>query len=100
MENLVKDSTVIDSQRVKKYRKIIESHGIIILLILAIVIISIFNPRFMSIANIINLSKQVVPMGLIALGAMFVLIARGLDLSAGVGSTMVGAIMGIVFLLL
>lgn len=97
MENLLKDSTAAESQRVKKYRKILESYGIIILLILAIVIISIFNPRFMSIANIINLSKQIVPMGLIALGAMFVLIAGGLDLSAGVGSTMAGAIMGIVF---
>ena len=97
MENLLKDSTVVESQRVKKYRKILESYGIIILLILAVVIISIFNPRFMSISNIINLSKQIVPMGLIALGAMFVLMAGGLDLSAGAGSTMAGAIMGIVF---
>jgi ribose transport system permease protein len=97
MENLFKENIIAESHRIKKYRKFLESYGIIILLILAIVIISIFNPRFISMANIINLSKQIVPMGLIALGAMFVLIAGGLDLSAGVGSTMAGAIMGIVF---
>jgi ribose transport system permease protein len=93
------DNNVADIgvQRVKMLRKLLEDYGILVLLLIAVVVIPIFNQRFLSLSNIINLSRQIVPSGLIALGAMFVLIGRGLDLSAGVGATMVGAIMGIVY---
>lgn len=87
----------LGSKKVSFLRKLLEDYGIALLLIFALIIIPLFNPRFLSLGNIINLSRQIVPSGFIALGAMFVLIGRGLDLSAGVGATMVGAIMGILF---
>jgi ribose/xylose/arabinose/galactoside ABC-type transport system permease subunit len=58
---------------------------------------ALFNPRFLTLENLINLSRQIVPLGLLALGASFVLIGGNLDLSAGVGATVCGAALGVTF---
>ena len=76
---------------------ILEQYSILILVIAACVGFAYFNPRFLTLENLINLSRQIVPLGIIALGATFVIIGGGLDLSAGVGATMCGAALGVTF---
>jgi len=80
-------------------RMILEQYSILLLVIVACGVFSLFNPRFLTLENLINLSRQIVPLGIIALGAMFVIIGGGLDLSAGVGATMCGAALGVTFVL-
>lgn len=78
---------------------ILEQYSILLLVIVACGVFYLFNPRFLTLENLINLSRQIVPLGIIALGAMFVIIGGGLDLSAGVGATMCGAALGVTFVL-
>lgn len=76
--------------RVQDYKKraaisVIERYGIVVLLLLISILFGIFNPRFLTLQNFSNISLQMVPIGLLALGAMFVIITGGLDLTAGIG---------------
>ncbi len=80
-------------------RLILERYSILILVIAASAAFALFNPRFVTLENLINLSRQIVPLGLLALGASFVLIGGNLDLSAGVGATVCGAALGVVFVI-
>jgi ribose/xylose/arabinose/galactoside ABC-type transport system permease subunit len=80
-------------------RMILEQYSILLLVIAASAVFSLFNPRFLTLENLVNLSRQIVPLGIIALGASFVIIGGGLDLSAGVGATMCGAALGVTFVL-
>ena len=80
-------------------RMILEKYSILLLVIIACGVFALFNPRFLTVENLVNLSRQIVPLGIIALGAMFVIIGGGLDLSAGVGATLCGAALGVTFVL-
>jgi len=74
-----------------------QRYGILFVIILYAIIVGFLNPRFISLTNILNISRQMVPMGIIALGMTFVLISAGIDLSAGfaVGTTAVAS--GLIF---
>ena len=54
-----------------------------ILILIAIVIFAWGNPRFLSEANVTNISQQLVYLMIVALAQMLVLIAGGFDLSVG-----------------
>ncbi len=73
-------------------------YGNIILLIIVAVVMYFLNPRFLSLGNIVNLSRQIVPTGFLAMGAMFVIISGGIDLSAGFGVSLTAVLMGVVYL--
>ncbi|MDD5659017.1 MAG: ABC transporter permease [Actinomycetota bacterium] len=60
------------------------------ILLFMILVISIFNKEFLTLQSFINLMQQVSAVGIVALGAMFVLIAGGIDLTAGYGLAMIG----------
>lgn len=60
--------------------------GPIIGLILIIIIFSILSPHFLSVANIINILRQVAIIGIMAIGVTFVIITAEIDLS--IASTM------------
>ena len=81
------------------FRRLLEQYSILILVVVAGTMVTFFNPRFLTLENLVNLSRQIVPLGLLAIGAMFVLLGGGLDLSAGVGATVCGAALGVVFIL-
>ena len=72
--------------------------GNIIILVLIVLIMFILNPRFLSINNIINISRQMVPIGILAMGAMFVIMSGGLDLSVAYGVSLAAVIFGLVYL--
>ncbi len=57
--------------------------GIFIALIGLIIFFTIFNQNFISLANILNLLRQVSINGLIAIGMTLVIITAGIDLSVG-----------------
>ena len=76
---------------------VLREYGNIFILVLIILVMLVLNPRFLSINNIINISRQMVPVGLLAMGAMFVIMSGGLDLSAAFGVSLAAVIFGLVY---
>lgn len=52
-------------------------------LILLIIVVSILNPSFLDLSNLLNLLRQISINGLIAFGMTFVILTGGIDLSVG-----------------
>lgn len=65
-----------------------------LLLLLLVVVLLAFQPSVLSANNVRNVLINAVPIGLLALGAMWVLIGGGLDLSAGYGVAMCAMVCG------
>lgn len=61
-------------------------------LILIIVIITILNPGFLSLSNLMNVLRQVSINALIAFGMTFVILTGGIDLSVGATLALTGAV--------
>lgn len=76
---------------------VLREYGNIFILVLIILVMLVLNPRFLGINNILNISRQMVPVGLLALGAMFVIMSGGLDLSAAFGVSLAAVIFGLVY---
>jgi ribose/xylose/arabinose/galactoside ABC-type transport system permease subunit len=80
------------------FRRIIRAResGIAIPLILLIVVISLVNPVFLNIDNLLNIARQISFTFIIGVAMTFVLIAAGLDLSVGSVLALGGVICGLV----
>ncbi len=65
-----------------------------LLLLLLVVVLLAVQPSVLSGSNIRNVLINAVPIGILALGAMWVLIGGGLDLSAGYGVAMCAMVCG------
>ncbi|MCC9198515.1 ABC transporter permease (plasmid) [Arthrobacter sp. zg-Y820] len=65
-----------------------------LLLVMLIVVVALINPVTLSTANIVNVLINAVPIAVLALGAMWILISGGLDLSAGFGVAMCALVIG------
>ena len=85
----------------KKYSNklitVFEKYGFLFMLLIYMSIFGALNPKFLTVQNITNISVQVVPIGIIALGLLFVLITGGLDLSTGVGVSLAAISMEAIF---
>jgi inositol transport system permease protein len=64
-------------------KRILLRYGIIVVLLIMIIIISILRPQFIEIKNLLNVLNQSCIYGIMALGATFIIITKGIDLSAG-----------------
>ena len=64
-------------------RQFFREYGIVIALLLIILLLSIISPNFLTFNNIMNVLRQVSINGLLALGATFVILTAGIDLSVG-----------------
>src|SRR3990172_6219337 len=64
-------------------------------LVAVLVIFSILDPRFMTVGNIINISRQMSINMIIAVGMTFCMISGGFDLGVGSVVAMAGCITGI-----
>ncbi len=62
---------------------ILGKYKILIAFLVLIIIISFITPRFMSWQNIINVFRQSSIVGIMAIGATFVIIGGGFDISVG-----------------
>ncbi|MEW6695767.1 MAG: ABC transporter permease [Bacillota bacterium] len=58
-------------------------YGIYVALVLMIVILGIISPNFLTLSNAKNVLQQISVNGLLAIGMTFVIIVRGIDVSAG-----------------
>ncbi len=67
------------------------------ILAVLVVVISVGNPMFLRWDNINGIFQQVAAMGIVALGAMMVIITGGLDFSSGAGLAMVGVFAGVMY---
>ena len=81
----MKNQEFAQGNRKKIIFPFIARYGLVFALIIFAIIFEIFNPKFLTIQNLSTISIQMVPIGILALGSMFVIIAGGLDLTAGVG---------------
>lgn len=57
--------------------------GVFAALILLIIAASLLSDRFMTVANLMNILRQVAIVGILAIGMTFVILTKGIDLSVG-----------------
>jgi ribose/xylose/arabinose/galactoside ABC-type transport system permease subunit len=94
---LVKD-TVKDNFIISAIKKVPTQRWVAMgILLVLVVVISIANPLFLRWNNINGITQQVAAMGIIALGAMVVILTGGIDLSSGNGLAMVGVFAGVMY---
>ena len=83
----------------KKEKRSMNRQQVMPLVILAVLllVLSILNRDFLSPQTLINLVQQVSAVGVVSIGAMFVIITGGIDFSAGYGLAMIGMTAGVVY---
>jgi ribose transport system permease protein len=64
-------------------KKIWDDYSIVVVVLLIVIVCSIAAPRFLTINNIMAISRNMSIVGMVALGMTFVIIAGGIDLSGG-----------------
>lgn len=64
----------------------------LIFLLILMVIITLFNERFLSERNLFNVMRQVSIIGILAVGMTFVILTAGIDLSVGSGLAVTGIV--------
>ena len=71
-----------NSKFFKTINKVSEINLIVILIVL-VVVLQLFNDKFLSLVNITNLLRQTAIIGVLAIGMTFVILSGGIDLSVG-----------------
>jgi ribose/xylose/arabinose/galactoside ABC-type transport system permease subunit len=66
-----------------EYKKFFSKYGIVFVLLILILALSIISPTFLSVANIMNVLRQIAINGFLAVGMTFVILTGGIDLSVG-----------------
>jgi len=66
-----------------KFRFHFEEAGILAALVVLCVVLSIFNPKFLTFNNIVNVLRQIFQVGILGVGMAYVIITGGIDLSIG-----------------
>jgi len=66
-------------------------------LVIIWIVFQILNPRFLSATNLVDLTLQSAPLGVIALGVVVVLLVAQIDLSIGSLSGLASALLGVTF---
>jgi ribose/xylose/arabinose/galactoside ABC-type transport system permease subunit len=61
----------------------LSEYGILIALVFIVIALSVISPVFLTVDNILNVFRQISINGLLAIGATFVILTRGIDLSVG-----------------
>ncbi|MEG2436473.1 MAG: ribose ABC transporter permease, partial [Ruthenibacterium sp.] len=72
------------------FKKIYSNKPLVGLIIFAI-IVSILNPRFLSLNNVLNVLRQTSINSVIAIGMTLVILTGGIDLSVGSSLALTGA---------
>lgn len=77
--------------------KFLRENNIIFVTIALCLAFYLISPRFLSVDNMSAISRQIVPIGLIALGQFFVVVSGNIDLSMGMGSVLFAIVLGVFF---
>lgn len=78
--------------KIKRFREL----GVLIVLGVIVIILSIVSPVFLKPVNLVNIVRQTVEIGVMAIGMSFLIIAAEMDLSVGSifgASAMLGALL-------
>ncbi len=76
----------------KQTKELITKLGPLIGLFLLVIVITVLNPSFLSVNNLLNVLRQVSISALIAFGMTFVILTGGIDLSVGSTLALTGAV--------
>ena len=71
------------NKAVLSIREVMVQYGIVVVLAMLLVTASVLYPGFFSIQNLLNILSQNAPIGIVAVGMTFVMLAGGFDLSVG-----------------
>lgn len=77
--------------------RLLREKNIAVVLVVASFVFYLIEPRFATLDNLNAISRQVVPLGLIALGQLFIIVSANIDLSLGYGSVMWAIVIGVFF---
>jgi len=69
----------------------------LVILVLMVAVLTALNPRFLAPETLVNLMSQVSAIGVVAMGATFVIISGGIDFTSGNGIAMTGMAIAAVF---
>jgi ribose/xylose/arabinose/galactoside ABC-type transport system permease subunit len=69
----------------------------LIILVCMLLILNTLNKDFLSLKTLFNMMQQVSAVGIVAMGAMVVIISGGIDFTAGYGLAMIGMAAGTVY---
>lgn len=67
----------------KQFKAFVSKYGIVLILMFMIGFMSILNPHFLKVRNIMNIFRQISVTGVIGCGVTIVIITGGIDLSSG-----------------
>jgi len=70
-------------------------YGVLALLLLAVLIVTAVNPKFLAAANLRNILVQCAPTAIVACGLTLVIVTREIDISVGSLMGMLAAVLGI-----
>lgn len=77
--------------------RLVREHNIVFFTIACSLLFALISPRFLSLDNLSAISRQIVPIGLIALGQFFVVVSANIDLSMGMGAVLWAIVLGVCF---
>ncbi|MDO4273749.1 MAG: ABC transporter permease [Eubacteriales bacterium] len=66
-----------------KFLDLFKKYGVVFILVILIVVFTILNPSFLTMKNVVNISKQIAIMAILSVGMTFVLLTGGIELSMG-----------------
>lgn len=75
-------------------RSLVDSCGLVIVLLILVAVFGSLSERFLSVRTAISISNQIPDLTVVAIGMTFVLIAGGIDLSVGSVIALCGALLG------
>lgn len=76
------------------WRSFMGKYGVSVIMFVMIIGIAIYNPRFVSTANLMNVITQIAINGMMAFGMCLCITIGGIDLTVGAQLALVGVIMG------
>lgn len=87
--------------RPKAWRNFVRNNGSVILIYVIIIVLagieSIFSDRFLTPSNLLNIGRQSIVLGLLAIGQTLVLLTGGMDISSEQVSRLVGLTVATIF---
>jgi len=92
MNNVINEEMKLSTKSVYDIKNILAKYGIYLALAVICVIISLSTDNFFTVANALNVVRQVSFNGIIAIGMTFVIIIGGIDLSVGSVLALVGIV--------
>ena len=72
---------------------ILRQYGVVVALAMLLIAMGIGSPSFLTVKNLLNILSQWTPVGIMAVGATYVIIAGGFDLSAAAGFALCAVVM-------